>query len=57
MGLEKNLEKANALYQLGSELGDVQCKLEYVKSHLYDKLEDKQVMVKLNETLKMILIS
>lgn len=49
VGVSQNIDESRSLYLKGGEIGDVQCKLEYVKSHLGCKLSDEKTLLKMVE--------
>lgn len=56
-GVTLNLEKARALFREAADLGEVQGRLEYMRSYIGTNLEEEETMTELAETARTVLLS
>jgi len=55
-GFPVNLEKARSLFKEAAEMGEVQGRLEYLRSYVGTNLEEEETMNELVETIRTVLI-
>lgn len=56
VGVAQSLERARSLFAQGVDTGDIQCKLEFIKSYQGCSLDDDKTMLKLVEITRQILL-
>ena len=56
VGVSQNIDRARSLYLVGAELGDHECRLNYIKSCLGFRIDDDKTMIKMLEMARQILV-